>query len=66
MTGQFASTGPCTTVLRTIWSRRALLIASSLVLIRQRFAGSTLGLAWLVLGPSLLLILYSVVYLVIF
>ena len=53
-------------MLRVIWSRRGLLIASALVVIRQRFAGSTLGVAWLILGPSLLLMLYTVVYLVIF
>ena len=49
-----------------IWSRRELLCRSVLVSLRQRFAGSTLGLAWLVLGPALLLMLYAVIYLVIF
>ncbi|MGI8527814.1 MAG: ABC transporter permease [Pseudolabrys sp.] len=49
-----------------IWTRRRLLLDSVWVLTRQRFAGSTLGLAWLVLGPALLLGLYAVIYLVIF
>jgi lipopolysaccharide transport system permease protein len=53
-------------MLQIIWSRRELLIASVLVMIRQRFAGATLGLTWLVLGPLLLLILYAVIYLVVF
>ena len=49
-----------------IWSRRVLLWRSVLVSLRQRFAGSTLGLAWHVLGPAILLLLYAMIYLVIF
>ena len=53
-------------MLQIIWSRRRLLVASVLVMIRQRFAGSALGLIWLALGPVLLLGLYAVIYLFIF
>jgi len=49
-----------------IWSRRVLLCRSVLVSLRQRVAGSMLGLAWHVLGPALLLLLYAMIYLVIF
>jgi lipopolysaccharide transport system permease protein len=49
-----------------IWSRRRILLETVRVSLRQRYAGSTLGLAWLVLGPVLLLSLYSMIYLVVF
>jgi len=49
-----------------IWNRRELLWNSVLVSLRQRFAGSTLGIMWLVLGPAILLMLYAVIYLFIF
>lgn len=53
-------------VVGLIWSRRVLLCESVLVALRQRFAGSMLGLVWLVLGPAILLALYAVIYLIIF
>jgi lipopolysaccharide transport system permease protein len=49
-----------------IWSRRGLLFDSVLVALRHRFAGSTLGLIWLIAGPATLLVLYALIYLVIF
>jgi lipopolysaccharide transport system permease protein len=36
------------------------------VSLRQRYAGSTLGMAWVVVGPILLLSLYALIYLVVF
>ena len=43
------------------------LLASSIkVALRTRYAGSLLGLFWIVLGPALLLSLYAVVYTVVF
>jgi lipopolysaccharide transport system permease protein len=59
-------TNATSAIARLIWTRRVLLFNSVVVLLRQRFAGSTLGLAWIVLGPAILLMLYAVVYLVIF
>ena len=49
-----------------IWSRRDLLLSTVTVALRQRYAGVTLGMAWLILGPILLLALYSAIYLIIF
>ncbi|MGI9491587.1 MAG: ABC transporter permease [Geminicoccaceae bacterium] len=43
------------------------LLASSInVALRTRYAGSLLGLFWIVLGPALLLSLYAVIYTVVF
>ena len=53
-------------IVGLIWSRRVLVCESVLVALRQRFAGSMLGLVWLVLGPAILLALYAVIYLIIF
>ena len=52
--------------LRLIWSRRSMLIQTVRIALRQRYAGTAFGLAWLVLGPALLLAIYSAVYLVVF
>ena len=49
-----------------IWSRRQLLASAVKISLRQRYAGSLLGLAWLALGPLLLMTLYGVIYLVVF
>ena len=49
-----------------IWSRRHLLRETVIVSLRQRYAGSTLGMAWLIVGPILLLSLYATIYLVVF
>ena len=53
-------------MLLLIWSRRQLLIRTIGVTLRQRYAGTVLGLSWMVLGPLILLSLYAVLYLVIF
>jgi lipopolysaccharide transport system permease protein len=50
----------------SIWSRRDILIRTTIVEIRRKFAGSLIGIAWLFLGPVLLMSLYSVVYGVVF
>lgn len=52
--------------LHIVWTRRRLLSRAVGVSLRQRYAGATLGLAWLVLGPVLLLSLYAAIYLVVF
>ena len=49
-----------------IWSRRHLLWETVKVSLRQRYAGSVLGLAWVVIGPTLLLAIYAAIYLVVF
>jgi lipopolysaccharide transport system permease protein len=49
-----------------IWTRRHLLFETVKVSLRQRYAGAVLGLAWLVFGPVLMLIIYSAIYLVVF
>ena len=53
-------------MVELIWSRRVLLCESVLVSLRQRFAGSTLGIVWFVLGPAILLMLYAMIYLLFF
>lgn len=50
----------------SIWTSRILLRDSVKVALRQRYAGSALGLFWVLLGPTLLLALYAVIYLFIF
>ena len=52
--------------VRLIWSRRDLLLSTVQVALRQRYAGATLGMAWVILGPFLLLALYSAIYLIVF
>ena len=48
------------------WRHRDLLISTVKQTLRGRFAGSMLGLAWLVVGPLILLSLYAVLYTVVF
>lgn len=49
-----------------IYKNRNVLMSTSLVDIKARFAGSLLGVFWLLLYPILLLAAYSVVYIFIF
>jgi lipopolysaccharide transport system permease protein len=49
-----------------IWTRRKILFETVKISLHQRYAGSILGMAWLVLGPFLLLFLYAMIYLVVF
>lgn len=49
-----------------IGRHRRLLMATALSELRGTYAGSILGLAWIVVGPLLLLAIYAVVYAVIF
>ncbi len=45
-----------------IWQHRKMLWATTMADIRSRYAGSVLGLSWLILYPALLLATYSIVY----
>ena len=45
---------------------RRILLATALVEVRGRFAGSVGGLLWVMLGPLLLMTLYALIYAVIF
>ena len=45
---------------------RGVLLRTTMVEVRTQYAGSALGLLWVLLGPLLLLVLYSVVYVMIF
>lgn len=49
-----------------LWRQRNLLLRSTFIQLRSQYAGSVLGLAWIFLGPLLLLSLYTVIYSVIF
>jgi homopolymeric O-antigen transport system permease protein len=49
-----------------LWSHRGLLWKSTRNEIRLRYAGSILGVTWVVLAPALLLIVYGLVYLAVF
>jgi lipopolysaccharide transport system permease protein len=57
--------GASKTVL-TIWSRRAVLVRTTVVEIRRKYAGSLIGIAWLILGPAMLMLLYALIYGVVF
>jgi lipopolysaccharide transport system permease protein len=48
------------------WRHRQILADTVKQILRGRFAGSLLGLAWLVVGPLILLGLYAVLYTVVF
>ncbi|MDG3042459.1 ABC transporter permease [Roseicyclus marinus] len=52
--------------LRTIWRQRRLLINTTRADIQNQFAGTALGLLWVVLGPMTLLALYTIIYAFIF
>ena len=45
---------------------RRILVRTGIAEVRQRYAGSIIGLFWLALAPVLLLTLYSFIYLVVF
>lgn len=49
-----------------LWRYRAILARTTWTSLRQNHAGSALGVAWLVLGPFVLIALYAVVYALIF
>jgi lipopolysaccharide transport system permease protein len=49
-----------------IWSHRGLLWKSTRNEIRLRYAGSILGVTWVVLAPALLLTVYGLIYLAVF
>jgi len=53
-------------VFTNLWSHRSLFFSSVAMDIRSMYAGTIFGIAWVVLGPILLLTLYSVIYAVIF
>ncbi len=49
-----------------IFLKRGILFRTTLVEVRRRYAGSILGMAWLLLGPAFLMILYSLIYGIVF
>jgi lipopolysaccharide transport system permease protein len=49
-----------------IFSRRELLLRTLNSEIRRRYAGSVMGMAWLLVGPVLLMVLYATIYGVVF
>lgn len=51
---------------RTIWLHRRLLFSTLVVELRSTYAGSVLGLSWVIVAPLLLMIIYASVYLLIF
>lgn len=53
-------------VIRELWDKRLLLLRAVGVELRTQHAGTVLGLIWVVLGPLLLLALYTVIYAVVF
>ena len=53
-------------VIGNLWKKRKLLLRSVQVELRTQYAGTLIGLAWIVVGPLLLLALYTLVYAVIF
>jgi lipopolysaccharide transport system permease protein len=59
------STRPSSAIV-VMYRHRKLLIATLLQDMRQRYAGTTAGLLWVVVYPSALIALYTVVYLYVF
>jgi lipopolysaccharide transport system permease protein len=53
-------------MVRTLTSNARLLVAITRVELSKRYAGSVLGMAWLILQPALYLSVYLFVYLVLF
>ena len=53
-------------MLSLAWRQRTVLASITRFELQKRFSGSVLGLAWIVLYPSLLLALYLFVFLVVF
>ncbi len=51
---------------RVIFRHRALLLGTLVVELRSTYAGSVLGLSWVVIAPLLLMVIYASVYLLIF
>src|SRR6185437_10729446 len=51
---------------RLIYRHRRVLFSAVRVALKARYAGSILGLGWVVVGPLLLLALYAFVYAVVF
>src|SRR6478672_5904565 len=49
-----------------VWRKRALLLRTARTELATRYAGSLLGIGWIVLTPALLLGVYGVVYLEVF
>jgi lipopolysaccharide transport system permease protein len=58
--------GPVSAPLGLLWRHRSLLLHTTVNDIRARFAGSLLGLAWLVFYPLLFLGTYALVYIFVF
>lgn len=56
---------PLVTPFTVLWSHRRLLLRTTVIDLKTRFAGSVLGIGWLLLQPLLMLAAYSAVYLVI-
>lgn len=54
------------TMASKVWRHRKVVLASARVELSKRYSGSLLGMAWLVLQPTILLSIYLFVYLVIF
>lgn len=52
--------------LQTIWKQRRLLLNTTRADIQNQYAGTALGLFWVVLGPMTLLALYTIIYAFIF
>lgn len=52
--------------LKNFWKKRQLFLKSVSIEMRVQHAGTVLGLAWIILGPMMLLSLYGVIYAVVF
>jgi lipopolysaccharide transport system permease protein len=52
--------------VQIIWSRRDILIRTTVIELRRKYAGSLIGITWLLLGPVMLMSLYTIIYGVVF
>lgn len=51
---------------RRIWKHRSILFGTLMLELRSTYAGSMLGMSWIILAPLLLMVIYAVVYSMIF
>ena len=52
--------------VRTIWQHKKLLFSTTRADVKNQYAGTVLGIFWVILGPMVLLALYTVIYAFIF
>lgn len=55
-----------THLIKTLWDKKKILFLTTLIELKKRYAGSVLGMGWILLYPALLLGMYMFIYQAIF